>query len=293
MSYSYSRYLTAKRSVDDRALNRHVLAELCRSMPQGEVRVVEIGAGLGTMVARLLEWQVISGGEYTLVDVDRGLLQDARAWLTAWANAHGLRSVALPDGLLLGDLTVRLVEAELGRYVEAGAQQPADVLIAHAFLDLVDVPAVLPGLLRLLDPGGAYWFTINFDGETILQPEHPGDDEVLRAYGRSMEERVRYGRPAGEGRTGRHLFHHLTAAGAPPLASGSSDWVVHARPDGTYLGDEAYFLDCILQTVQDAVAGVVGPADLAAWMAVRRRQLAHGELFYLAHQLDFTGTSPV
>ena len=292
MSYSYSRYLTAKRSVDDRALNRHVLAELCRSMPQGEVRVVEIGAGLGTMVARLLEWQVISGGEYTLVDVDRGLLQDARAWLTAWANARGLRATALPDGLLLGDLRVRLVEAELGSYVMAGARHPVDVLIAHAFLDLVDVPAVLPGLLHLLIPGGVYWFTINFDGETVIQPDHPGDDEVLRAYVRSMEERIRYGRPAGESRTGRHLFHHLTAAGAPPLASGSSDWVVHARPDGTYPGDESYFLDCILQTVHDAVADRVRPPDLAEWMTVRRRQLARGELFYLAHQLDFAGRSP-
>jgi hypothetical protein len=291
VSYSYSRYLTAKRSVDDRALNRQVLAELCRVMPHGEVRIVEIGAGLGTMVARLLEWQVVRAGEYTLVDVDRGLLQDAGVWLTAWANARGLRTVALPDGLLLGDLRVRLVEAELGSYVEAGVREPVDVLIAHAFLDLVDVPAVLPGLLRRLIPGGAYWFTINFDGETIIQPDHPGDDDVLRAYARSMEERIRYGRPAGESRTGRHLFHHLTAAGAPPLASGSSDWVVHARPDGTYLGDEAYFLDCILQTVHDAVADRVRPADLAAWMAVRRRQLARGELFYLAHQLDFAGTS--
>lgn len=292
MSYSYSRYLTAKRSVDDRALNRHVLAELCHVIPQGEVRVVEIGAGLGTMVARLLEWQVISAGEYTLVDVDRGLLQDARGWLTAWADAAGLRAMALPDGLLLGDLRVRLVEAELGGYVEAGARQPVDVLIAHAFLDLVDVPAVLPGLLSWLVPGGAYWFTINFDGETILQPDHPGDGEVLAAYVRSMEGRIRYGRPAGESRTGRHLFRHLTDAGAPPLASGTSDWVVHARPDGTYLGDEAYFLECILATIHDAVGDLVRPEVLTEWMAVRRRQLARGELFYLAHQLDFAGTFP-
>jgi hypothetical protein len=292
VSYSYSRYLAAKKSVDDRALNRHVLTQLCRLRPQGEARIMEIGAGLGTMVARLLEWQVISAGEYTLVDVDRGLLDDARTWLTAWASARGLRAVALPDGLRLGDLRVRFVEAEVGGHLEAGAREPVDVLIAHAFLDLVDVPAVLPGLLRWLIPGGVYWFTINFDGETIFAPDHPGDDAVLRAYRRSMEERVRYGRPAGESRTGRHLFHDLTAAGAPPLASGSSDWVVHARPDGTYPGDEAYFLDCILQTVHDAVAGPVRPADLADWMAVRRRQLAHGELVYLAHQLDFAGTSP-
>ena len=71
MSYAYTRYLAAKRSVDDRALNRQVLAELCRRMPAGAPRILEIGAGLGTMVARLLDWQVIRAGEYTLLDVDR------------------------------------------------------------------------------------------------------------------------------------------------------------------------------------------------------------------------------
>jgi hypothetical protein len=36
----------------------------------------------------------------------------------------------------------------------------------------------------------------------------------------------------------------------------------------------------------------VEPADLADWLAERRRQLAAGELVYIAHQLDFVGRSP-
>jgi hypothetical protein len=292
MTYAYTRYLAAKKSVDDRALNRHVLDEVRRLLPPGEPRVLEIGAGLGTMVARLLEWQVITAGEYTLLDVDRRLLRDSRAWLAAWATDRGLPAEPLPDGIRLGDLRVRLVEAELGSYLDAGAGDPAEVLIAHAFLDLVEVPAVLPGLFRLLVPGGVYWFTINFDGESIFAPDHPRDDDVLGAYHRDMDARVRYGRPAGESRTGRHLVHHLRAAGAPALASGSSDWVVHAGPDGAYQGDEAVFLETILQTVEEALTGRVDPADLADWSAVRRRQLAAGELLYIAHQLDVAGRAP-
>jgi hypothetical protein len=289
MSYPYSRYLAAKRTVDDRALNRHVLAELRRLVPPGEPRILEIGAGLGTMVARLLEWQVIDAGEYTLLDVDRGLLADSRAWLTAWARARGEPVEPLPDGLRLGELRVRLVEAELGDHLAAGRGELADVLIANAFLDLVDVPAVLPGLFRLVAPGGAYWFTVTFDGESIFQPEHPCDGAVLGAYHRDMDQRVRYGRPAGESRAGRHLFGHLRAAGAPPLAAGPSDWVVHPLPDGTYPDDEAHFLGCILQTIEEAVPGAAGLDD---WLAARRRQLSAGVLTYLAHQLDFTGRTP-
>ena len=295
MPFDYARFLAAKTTVDDRALNRQVLAELCRLMPAGAPRVLEVGAGLGTMVARLMDWGLINAGEYTLLDVDRQLLDDSRRWLCDWAAARGVRSDPLPDGLRVGDLRVRLVQAELGSYLEAGHRASADVLIANAVLDLVDVPAVLPGLLRLLIPGGLYWFTINYDGESIFTPDHPYDDQIMRAYHRDMDERFRYGGPPGESRTGRRLFHYLRTVGAPALAAGSSDWVVSARPDRNYPDDEAYFLRSILNAFQNALRNGeerVEPARLADWLAVRGRQLAAGELVYIAHQLDFAGRSP-
>ncbi|HEX7992931.1 MAG TPA: hypothetical protein VF506_03360 [Streptosporangiaceae bacterium] len=295
MTLDYPRYLAAKTSVDDRALNRHVLAELRRLMPAGRPRVLEVGAGLGTMVARLIDWGVVSGGEYILLDADRQLLDRSRRWISDWAASRDMRSDLLPDGLRMGDLRVRLVHAELGSYLEVAQGPLADVLIANAVLDLVDVPAVLPALLRLLVPGGVYWFTINYDGETIFAPCHPLDDQIMRAYHRDMDERFRYGRPAGHSRTGRRMFHYLRDAGAPGLAAGSSDWVVHAGQEGKYPGDEAYFLRCILNTVADALhdrRDRVEPADLADWLAERCRQLDAGELVYVAHQLDFAGRSP-
>jgi hypothetical protein len=295
VALDYARYLAAKTTVDDRALNRHVLAELCRLMPAGAPRVLEVGAGLGTMVARLMDWGAVGGGEYTLLDADRQLLDSSRRWLSDWAASRGLHNDLLPDGLRVGDLRVRLVHAELGSYLEAAQGAAADVLIANAVLDLVDVPAVLPGLLRSLVPGGVYWFTINYDGESIFEPGHPHDDQIMQAYHRDMGERFRHGGPAGDSRTGRRLFHYLRAAGAPALAAGSSDWVVCPGPDGNYAGDEAYFLHSILNTIQNALRSSedrVEPADLAGWLAVRRRQLAAGELVYIAHQLDFMGRSP-
>jgi SAM-dependent methyltransferase len=295
MTFDYARYLAAKTTVDDRALNRHVLAGLRRLMPAGAPRILEVGAGLGTMVARLRDWGAVGGGEYILLDADRQLLDSSRRWLRDWAAARGLRCDPLPDGLQVGDLRVRLVHAELGSYLEAADGARADVLIANAVLDLVEVSALLPDLLRLLVPGGVYWFTINYDGESIFAPGHPHDDQVIRAYHRDMDERIRYGRPAGESRTGRRLFHHLRDAGAPALAAGSSDWVVYPAADGSYPADEAYFLHCILSTIRDALRNrqdQVEPAVLAGWLAERGRQLAAGELVYIAHQLDFAGRSP-
>ena len=292
MSYPYTRYLAAKKSVDDRALHQGVVSELRALLPAGPVRVLEIGAGLGTMVARLLEWDLLRGGEYVLLDVDRQLLLDSRHWLCEWAQTRGLTPEVSEDWLGLGELRVQFVEAEIGDYLHRGLGEPADLLIANAFLDLVEVPATLPGLFRLLVPGGLYWFTINFDGETIFQPDHPDDSEFMAVYHRGMDERVRYGRPAGESRAGRHLYHHLRRAGAPPLASGSSDWVVHAQANGSYRGDEGYFLESILGTVEEGLRGQVDGARLDEWMRVRLGQVASGELLYIAHQIDYVGRAP-
>ena len=46
----YARYLAAKTTVDDRALNRYVLAELRRLMPAGAPRVLEVGADRKSVV---------------------------------------------------------------------------------------------------------------------------------------------------------------------------------------------------------------------------------------------------
>ena len=66
-------------------------------------------------------------------------------------------------------------------------------------------------------------------------------------------------------------------------------------PDGNYPADEAYFLRSILNTIQNALRSRqdrVERTDLADWLAERGRQLAAGELVYIAHQLDFVGRSP-
>src|SRR5260370_21412204 len=99
MTSGYARYLAAKTTVDDRALNRHVLAELRRLMPADAPQVLEVGAGLGTMVARLMDWGVVGAGEYILLDADRQLLDHSRRWLGDWAASRGLRSDLLPAGL--------------------------------------------------------------------------------------------------------------------------------------------------------------------------------------------------
>ena len=152
----------------------------------------------------------------------------------------------------------------------------------------------------MLRPAGLFYFSINFDGATLFLPEMAADrplpnaptlDRQIEAlYHRSMDTRVTDGQPSGDSRTGRRLFHALRACGAQALAIGSSDWVVHAV-DGAYPTDEAYFLGCILHFVESTLRGhpQLNARAFENWLTTRRRQLARGELLYIAHQLDYCG----
>jgi SAM-dependent methyltransferase len=280
IDYSFTRYLSAKKSVDDRALNSHVWQTLVAALPDGPLRVLEIGSGIGTMAERLVERGVLTGGTYTAVDAEPANTAAARARLQALPAAVQLE--------LVTDDAFSFATLEQGR-------RAWDALIAHAFLDLVDVTQALPRLLALLRPGGLCYFTINFDGATILEPAiDPAFDAQIEAlYHQTMDERITNGRPSGDSRTGRHMFGHLRRAGVDVLAAGSSDWVVFAAAGG-YPEDEAYFLHFIIHTLHQALAGhpALDGRLFEAWIAQRHAQIEAGTLVYVAHQLDFVGVKP-
>jgi spermidine synthase len=90
MEYSFPHYLLSKQSVDDRALNKDVLAALTASLPEEPLTITEVGGGIGTMLARLLRWEVIAQAEYTLVDESDENIRFACAWLPEWAGENEL-----------------------------------------------------------------------------------------------------------------------------------------------------------------------------------------------------------
>jgi SAM-dependent methyltransferase len=271
---SFQRYLAAKKTIDDRSLNAHVWQALQANLT-GAPRVLEVGAGIGTMIERVVERGLVRQGAYHAVDEQADNISALRARV-AWLPAH--------------DLTITAEVGDLLAFAADPAQRGAwDVLIAHAVLDLLDLPSALPRLLGVLRPGGLLYATINFDGVTALEPAVDPDFDVLieRLYHQTMDERITDGRRSGDSRAGRHLFELLRAQGAQILAAGASDWVVHAGPEG-YRDDDAFFLTFILGFFEHSLGAhpALDPARLRQWLAARRAQIARGELVYIAHQLD-------
>jgi hypothetical protein len=300
-TYSFQRYLAAKKSVDDRALNRHVWQTLASNLPAASperpLRVLEIGAGIGTMAERLWDWGLLGSGAYTGIDAQSENIALGRTRLKSWAIDQNYQALSTGERLICrkGDqqalLDLQAVDLfdfmarEVGRHTW-------DLLIAHAFLDLVNLPSTLPKLFSLLPPGGLFYFSLNFDGATLLEPpvDPYFDDLVQRLYHRNMDERLANGLPSGDSRSGRHLFAHLRASGAQVLAAGASDWVVFPGSQG-YPGDEAYFLHFIIHTIDMALTGhpELDSNRFSAWLKERHAQIEREELVYIAHQLDYVG----
>ena len=290
-SNTFVRYLESKRTVDDRALNHPVWSKLVRLVTERTtsaarpLEVLEIGAGIGTMVERMLAWQLFGSQpqplHYTVLDADADLIATATHRLAGGPSWLDLRFVTA-DALAYAANTAG---DRNSRY---------DLLIANAFLDLVDLRRALPLLRGLLHDGGIFYFTINFDGATLLEPaiDQALDNAIEAAYHRTMDERITGGQPSGDSRTGRHLFAALPANGFAIHAAGASDWVVHAV-GGAYPADEAAFLHFIVDTMEGALRSHpdLDRTAFAAWIAARRQQIERGELVYIAHQLDFCGVA--
>lgn len=291
--YSFVRYLLAKRTVDDRALNQRVVERL-RQLLMAESftrpRVVELGAGVGTMVTRLANWDVVERADYVLVDEHERALAAARQELQSWSEAASANEDELSVRRGRTDLTIRL---ELGDALEFAAadrnRQRFDLVFANAVLDLFDLEKALPRIFRCLAPEGLFWFSINFDGDTIFVPEDPLDAAIVGLYHRSMEPPLR----SGSSTTGRRLLEAIPSLGATLLAAGSSDWVVFPT-EHKYPADEAYFLHHIVHTIHRALAGhpELEADRFERWIEARHRQVELGALSYVAHQLDVLGRPP-
>ena len=287
MEYSFPHYLLSKQSVDDRALNKDVLNALKANLPPQPLRIIEVGAGIGTMLRRLIRWDVIRQCEYVMVDEMIENIEYASEWVKVWAEEKGLRVEGTGVNLQLFDeahnINIRVEQADVLDFIQKN-KEPADLLIAHAFLDLLPMPESLSKLLSLTN--GLAWLTINFDGVTTFEPtiDSELDEMIVKLYHESMDKRV----TGGDSKSGRHLFEHLRNAGAKILEAGASDWVVHAK-DGKYPEEEEYFLQFILHFFEESLMGheELDVNAFSNWLEKRRAQIESGELVYIAHQMDF------
>lgn len=283
---NFQRYLSAKCTVDDRALNPRVADRLADEIgDRDRLRVLEVGAGVGATAVRLLARSWLPDRvTYTALDRRPENLAAACARIPERAASLGYSVREIGDRLVLTRgarrvvLDFEVVDAFefLGR-----ADREWDLVIAQAFADLVDPLAALAAFRGGLASGGVAYLPITFDGGTAFEPvsDRAFEDRLLRRFHRHIDE-------SGDSRAGRRLLSVAPADGAV-LAAGGADWIV--RPgDGDYPADEAFFLRYIVDAVAGAVEkdGEVDARRLSAWRSRREAEIEERELIYVAHNLD-------
>ena len=153
-NYSFARYLSSKKSVDNRALNRVVWQRLqsiiaCEHSGKPPA-ILEIGAGIGTMFERSLEWGLFKKAYYTAIDAMLENILEARARIPGWAYnvSYRVEEIADDELRLSGsgtDVTLKLEEGDFFDFAMKNHGSYAwDLIIANAFLDLVDAGRTLP-----------------------------------------------------------------------------------------------------------------------------------------------------
>jgi hypothetical protein len=275
--HAHRRYLTSKVSVDAHARDRGVLERLLAVLPDAPC-VAEAGCGAGLTVPELFAWGV-TPSSYLGVDVDAGIVSFARHVVPRILRRNGHDAVSSDIGCWVGERDLRFVPGDaLTELPERTSPGSVDLLLAQSFLDLVPLDAFLDVAEAVVAPDGVVYAPLTFDGETVFRPAHHADDNVLAAFHDAIDAT-----PGRDSRAARHVLDRLRDRDAHVEAVSSSDWVV--RPvDGTYRADERFFLARILDFVAETVDD--DDVDGNEWVATRRRQLANGELTYVARNHD-------
>lgn len=297
----FARYLQAKKTVDDRALNTSVWNALNNRLTSNRkpLKVLEIGGGIGTMLMRMLDNELLPDSVYTLLDISHDLIDSIPHQIESWNEGHGYQidffdkysfTINTPNATT----AVKLVCADAIKFVDQHMEE-FDLLIANAVLDLFDLETSLSRILLALTPGGLFYSTINYDGLTIFEPQINPEFEtrILSLYNQSMDERQTNGQPSGDSKTGRHLFHHFKKLGLAILSAGSSDWVIFPGSKG-YLHDEADFLRHLINTIENQMKGhpKIERAEFDQWVTLRKNQIDDQDLVCIVHQMDFLAAIP-
>lgn len=267
-SPSFETYLRAKAPLDTRSLHPatwQLLVDRLRSTPS--TRILEVGAGTGTMMDRLFRAGALGPTAYWALEPQPELLRQAGLVLQQLVREFPQTA---------SELVLYPLAMDWQTYTQNPSAQAFDLVMAHAFVDLVDAPAFLDSLLPYLRSGSLVYLSLIFDGLTQWFPTLSEDDELMARYHADMAGPVFNGERSGP-RAGRLLWNRALQLGWKVLGIGPSDWVI------TQPATEA---DRLVQLwLLDTIHRVLGESA-SEWIFRRRNQAQAGQLGLRVSHLD-------
>ena len=286
----FADFLAAKYALDERSLNPSVAGAWVRGLEHVPVLdCLDVGAGTGATVRRMLEWRPSRPWCLTLLECDCELIECARVGALQLLTERGYRPAWRGERLESEDahFALRFVAGELESY---RPQARFDAIVAHAVMDLVSLDAALERFVQWLRPEGYLYATIDYDGATELGPPYRDalfEAELVACYDASMEARRRNGESTGGAHCGERLQALLPRYGFDIVCAGRSDW--HIRPIGGRYPDQDEVCLAVLTgfIAKEAIAADRFDVEaVARWREDRLRQIETRQLAMRVRNCD-------
>jgi SAM-dependent methyltransferase len=267
-------WLDLREAADHRARNKKLAHDLARHFDGWRpVTVVDLGCGTGS---NLRATAPLLGPEqhWTLVDMDRALLDAAVARLTDWADGADRQQESLVLFKGARRITVEFRAADLARDLEAALGPNANLVTASALFDLVSAAFIGTFAAALARRKSAFYTVLTYDGDQRWTPEHEADAALLEAFNAHQRRDKGFGAAAGPDAADA-LSEAFSAAGYA-VEEGDSAWRL-GSDDAALIAELAAGFAAAAQET-----GLVDASSLAGWRAVTHTSAIVGHTDTLA-----------
>ncbi len=262
MSGFSASWLALREAADHRSRNAALAAKLASRFGGAEtLRIVDLGSGTGSNL-RATAPHLAANQEWTLVDYDPALLEEASRALTAWADearAIGDTLVLVKDGKNIG-VSFRI--ADLNTELEAVLAGKPDLVTASALFDLISEAWMARFAKAVVAAGASFYTVLTYDGRDEFNPVHPFDDAIIRAFSLHQRRDKGFG-PAAGPQAASALAAAFRAIGYA-VETGDSPWVL--KPSDNALQQE--LLAGLVNAVRET--GLIAQNSLDDWLFYRQ-----------------------
>lgn len=254
-------WLALRESADHRSRNVALARRLAgRFIDTPTLRIVDLGSGTGSNL-RATAPHLGPNQEWTLVDHDPALLEEAAKALSLWADeakAIGDSLVLMKGGKTIG-VSFRI--ADLNRELEAVLGNKPDLVTASALFDLISAAWMARFAKAVAASGASLYTVLTYDGRDEFAPPHPLDPAVIAAFATHQTRDKGFG-PAAGPKAAAALAEAFRAANYA-VETGDSPWVLDSA-------DERLVQE-LIGGIANAVneTGLVPAEGLKEWLAFR------------------------
>jgi len=289
-----AQWLALREPVDHRSRDRALHNKLVKYLEDvsakqdGAVRLIDLGSGSGSNL-RALAPDLCAVQHWTLVDYDPALLTAARAALVIWSDriiennsdhrdAQRQTSVSAVRPLCIVKqgkrITIDFLCEDLAVNIEQVLQQPADLITAAAFFDLVAAQWLERFCAALTKP---LYTVLTYNGVERWSPPHASDEKVLEAFHYHQQTDKGFGAAAGP--SAANVMKALLSERGFEVLTAQSPWKLNSADRELITQLASGSAGAALETRR------IDSATATAWAQSRRQAIAceigHIDLFAL------------